>query len=336
MVKLALVGCGGMAHAHAQNLQKIPDARVVALCDIVPAHSAQFRERYFNDAREFESFDRMLHEMGGALDGVILVTPHTVHYGHAKAALERGLHVLTEKPMVTSSEHAYDLWRTVKRTGKLLGIAFQSSYSAEFAYLAQARDRGDLGKVQTISGYLSQNWLTFTQGKWRQDPALAGGGFMYDSGAHLLNAIMWLMNEPVVEVCCMYDTCGSPVDINGVATMRFESGAFGSVAMSGNCLPFRNELQIMTDRMVILIDQYGGKLEMYGQRRIYPHVQQQLDVPAAGTPQLNFINAIKGSEPLRAPVRYGVLLSALMDAMYESHAKRAPVQVKPVPKDIDV
>lgn len=336
MVQLALVGCGGMARSHAQTLQKITDAGVIALCDIAPKRTALFKEQFFPDATEFESFDRMLEKIGDRLDGVILVTPHTVHYPHARAALERGLHVLTEKPMVTSSEHAYDLWRTVKRTGKLLGIAFQSAYSSEFAYLAAARDAGKLGRIQSISGFLCQNWLKGTAGSWRQDPALSGGGFMYDSGAHLLNAIMWLMNDPVVEVSCTCDNVGCPVDINGTVNMRFANGALGSAIMSGNCPQFRNELQIMTDRMLIITEQYGGRLEMNRNRRIYPHIEQDLETPAADTPQLNFVRAIQGREPLRAPVRYGVLLSALMDAMYESNAKHAPVQVSPVPADIDV
>jgi predicted dehydrogenase len=126
------------------------------------------------------------------------------------------------------------------------------------------------------------------------------------------------------------------VDINGVAIMKFANGALGNVAIGGSCpTNMRYEIQIQTDRMVVLTDQYSSKLEMYGLegRRIYPHVEND-DHLAAGTPHLNFINALLGKEPLRAPVRYGVLLSALMDALYESADKKRPVQVKPVPKDI--
>jgi len=149
---------------------------------------------------------------------------------------------------------------------------------------------------------------------------LSGGGQMYDSGAHLLNAMMWLMNDPVVEVACFYDNCDSPVDINGVAIAKFQNGAFASIAIGGNSPQFATEIQIQTDKMRIVTDQYGGKLEMYGQngKRIYPHVPalaaNQGDRPV-GTPHLNFVNAMLGKEKLRAPVRYGVLLSALMDAM---------------------
>jgi predicted dehydrogenase len=266
---------------------------------------------------------------------VVLVTPHTLHFSQAKAALELGINVLVEKPMVTSSEHAYELWRVVTKSGKMLGITFQSPYTEVYGYLAQERDAGRLGKVQIISGWLSQYWLKNTAGKWRQEPKLSGGGQMYDSGAHLLNAMMWLMNEPVVEVACFYDRCGSPVDINGVAIAKFKNGALASIAIGGNCPPFGTEIQIHTDTMRITTDQYGGKLEMFGKdgKRIYPHVVAD-ERPSGGTPHLNFVNALLGKEKLRAPVRYGVLLSALMDAMYESADGEKMIKVKAVPEEL--
>ncbi len=337
MIRIALVGCGGMGNWHAQQFQKIPDVKVVALCDVIPDRTKTYKDKYFPDAATYESFDVMLRDSSLKLDAIDMVTPHAVHYPHAKAALEHGLHVLTDKPMVTSSEHAYDLWRTVNKTKKLLGITFQSPYTPEFTYLAQQRDKGALGKVQMIGGWLSQSWLTGTKGTWRQQPEISGGGQMYDSGSHLLNAMMWLMNEPVVEVGCFYDKCGSPVDINGVAIARFQNGALGHVSIGGACPAFRTEIQIQTDTMLIVTDQYGGKLEMNGKdgKRIYPHIVQDLNpVGAAGTPHQNFVNAILGKEPLAAPVRYGVLLSALMDALYESAKSQSIVKVKPVPASI--
>lgn len=337
MIRIAIVGCGGMANGyHVQQLQKISDFKVVALCDIVKEKTADFRKRYFNDAAEFDDFATMLKD-GPELDAVLLVTPHTVHYGQAKAALEKGLHVMCEKPLVTSSKHAYDLWKTVKRTGKLLAITFQSAYSAEFGHLAALRDQGKLGQVQNISGFVSQNWAKGCAGTWRHDPAMSGGGYIYDTGAHLLNALMWLMNSPVVEVSCIMDNCGLPVDIRGSASLKFQNGVFGTVTMAGKTPGFRSEIQIFTDSMVVITDQYGGKLEMIdgSGKRMYPHVPEDTRA-AAGTSHLNFADAVLRGAPLRAPVRYGVLLSALMDAMYESAKAGTPVKVKPVPLDIEV
>src|SRR5262245_56191982 len=225
MLNFALVGCGGMANWHAQQLQKITDVKVTALVDTVPAQTQAFKEKYFGDAVTVESYDALIEKPpGGKLDAVVLVTPHTLHYPQAKAALEKDINVLVEKPMVTSSQHAFDLWRVVHTSGKLLAITFQAPHSREFAYLARERDAGRLGKMQLVTCSLAQGWLKGTAGKWRQDPALSGGGQMYDSGAHALNVLMWLMNDPVTEVACFYDKCGSPVDINAVAIAKFASG----------------------------------------------------------------------------------------------------------------
>lgn len=336
MFHFAIVGCGKMAHWHAQELGKIPDVKVAALVDPVPGRTAEFRQKYFPEAAEFDSIESLLDGGRVKVDAVNLVTPHTLHWPHARMALEHGLHVLTEKPMVTSFEHAYDLWRMVKAKGKLLGIAYQAPYSAEFGYLAELRDGGRMGKVQTISGWVSQDWLNGTANTWRQEPELAGGGMMFDTGAHLFNAVMWLMNEPVVEVGCFYDKCSSKVDINGVAIARFQSGVLASFCIGGNCAAFGRELQIQTETMLIVTDQWGRSLQITGRdgQRIYPHVKQDLQSPAAGTPHANFVNALMGKEPLRVGVRYGVLLTALMNGLYQSADGRRMVRVEPVPADI--
>jgi predicted dehydrogenase len=338
MFNLAIVGTGGMAGWHAEQIKKIPELNVVALCDIVPEHWQTYREKHFPKAVGYDDFEALLADYKARklkLDFVLLVTPHTVHYPHAKAALEAGLHVMVEKPMVTSSEHAYDLWRTVKKNGKLLAITFQAPYTPEYQCIAKLRDSGQLGKPQLIQGWLAQEWLKSQAGKWRQVPELSGGGQMYDSGAHILNGMMWIMNEPVVEVACFYDTCGSPVDINGVAIMKFQSGAMGSVAIGGACPGWNVAIQLQTDKMTVKTGPHGGFLETSRNgRHWYPPVEIE-DHPAAGVAHLNFVRALQGKEQLKAPVRYGVLLSALMDAMYQSAKEQKPVKVKPVPADIE-
>jgi predicted dehydrogenase len=335
MLNFALVGCGGMANWHAQQLQKIEGVKVVALVDTIAAQTAQFREKYFPTATEFTSYEKLLEKPPSQLDAVVLVTPHTLHYQQARAALGSGINVLVEKPMVTSSADAYDLWKKVNASGKKLGITFQAPYSPEYQCIARMRDSGTLGKISLINGWLSQGWMTATAGKWRQDSALSGGGQMYDSGAHLLNGIMWIVNSPVIEVGCFYDRCGTPVDINGVAILKFQNGAMGSIAIGGSGTGWDTEMRIQTDKLVAKTLPHGGMLEMTGPhgRRIYPHIEQS-DHPAAGTPHLNFVNALLAKEPLVCGVRYGVLLSALMDALYESADRHALVKVKPVPQEL--
>jgi predicted dehydrogenase len=332
MFNFAVCGCGGMAHWHAKELLKSGKVQITAVVDPTPPNAEGFKRQHAPEAIIYESLQTLLDKPPGHLDALVIVTPHTLHYSQAKLALEHGLHVLVEKPMVTSTPDAYELWQTVHRTGKLLGITFQSPYTANFGYLASARDSGQLGRVNAINGWISQGWLTLTPNTWRQDPALSGGGFMYDTGAHLLNAIMWLMNDPVVEVACFFDKLNSPVDITGTAVMKFQNGALGSVTFAGNTPSFESDLKIFTDRVTVHTDAYGNKLEIFGKDHSY--YETRVDHGGSGTPHANFIAAMEGREPLRAPARYGVLLSALMDAMYESGQTGNVVKVKPVPAEL--
>lgn len=336
MLNFAFVGCGGMAHWHAKQLRQIPGVNVAALVDPVEPSTAAFKKDYFPDARCYGSFEDLLANPPAKLDAVLLMTPHTSHYPQAKAAMRHGLHVLVEKPMVTSLPHAYDLWRTARSLDRTLAISIQAPYTREYQCLAGLRDSGQWGKVQMVNGYLSQGWLAATQGKWRQDPAISGGGMIYDSGAHVLNGIMWLMNEPVVQVGCFMDNCSSPVDITGVAILRFQSGVLGSLAIGGNGPQWDTTITIQTDTLIMKTAPHGGWLDVIAAngRKIYPHVDNS-DTPAGFTPHLNFVNTLLGREQLICPARYGALLSALMDALYLSVRERRFVDVEPVPAEIE-
>ncbi len=327
-----MVGCGAMAHWHAKELLKSGVVKIVALVDPSPPHAEDFRQQHAPDALIYESLDTLLEKPPAPIDAIVIVTPHTLHYAQAKTALERGIHVLCEKPMVTNTADAYDLWQTATRTGKLLSITFQSPHTAQFGQLRQLLDTGEIGRIYSITGWVSQGWLSATRNTWRQDPALSGGGFMYDTGAHLLNAVMWIMNDPVVEVGCFVDNRNSPVDIAGAVCMKFQNGAIASLAFPGDTPTFENDLSLFTATHTIHTNAYGHKLDIFAK----DHSRFDVHIPFTGstTPHANFIATLQGRESLRSPARFGVLLSALMDAMYESGRTGNIVKVKPVPKEL--
>lgn len=333
MIRLAIVGCGGEAHEHARVLQQIPDCRVTALVSQTPSHIEDFQRDFFPGARGYAEYDRLMEESPEDVDAVLLLTPHALHYPQAKAALEHGYHVLTEKPMVTQSDHGYDLWRLSNETGRQIGIAFQAPFSAPFQYLKRLRDAGEWGAPQIIQGWLAQDWMRQTLLTWRQDPSLSGGGQLYDSGSHVLNAMLWLMDSPVVEVACMIDNCSSPVDINGVATLRFENHALGAFAVGGNSVGWDTRVMLQTDTLDIHADAHGTMLKILGNDE-YANPQLPTDPsPVAFTPHRNFINALLGREELQMTARHGVVLSVLMDALYDAAKRRTLVKVPTVPSD---
>ena len=110
-----------------------------------------------------------------------------------------------KKPMALNAAEAQSLINTRDRTGRLLVVAFQGSLSPEVRTGVQMLRSGQLGEILNIHAVAWQGWKNATQGAWRQDPALAGGGFMFDTGAHLLNTLSDLAGEPFVEVAAWFD-----------------------------------------------------------------------------------------------------------------------------------
>ncbi|HEY0007992.1 MAG TPA: Gfo/Idh/MocA family oxidoreductase [Tepidisphaeraceae bacterium] len=334
-IKLAVIGCGGMAGAHGDWLKDIPEADVVALCDINRDNMERLWKTKFggrDGIRLYDSMEQLLQSPPPGLQAVIIVTPHALHFPQAMAALDAGYHVLVEKPMVTSSDHARKLAEKVKETGLLLQVSFQSSYTSEFAYIRNAIQSGAIGELQTITAWSHQGWKP--QGgrdtwKWRHDPEMSGGGQMYDTGAHLFNAIAWCLDRPVEEVFCWIDKKDMLVDINAVMTIRWQGGVLGTATISGNNPGWDEGIIIAGDKGRLHTGIHGGRLEHHDKKlgKIkypsvpYPHY----------TPDKNFVYCLLGREKPMCPVRYGILHSWLMDALYESARTKAPVKLSAPP-----
>jgi predicted dehydrogenase len=331
-VKLALVGCGGMCRTHVANLRDIPEAEVVALCDIVPAASEKLLKERFDgnkSIRRYDSIEKLIKDPPKGLRGLILVTPHTTHFGQAMLALENGYDVLCEKPMVTSSAHAKKLAAQIKKTGRHFQIAFQAPFTAEFAYIRELIQNNALGELQTVTAYSCQMWMNGTYGGWRHDPKMSGGGQMYDTGAHLFNAIAWLIDRPAVEVFCRLDKKGMAVDINAAITIQWEGGVLGAVTISGNTPGWQEGIWVSGDQGRVVTGIHGGRLEHYdakGRLIRYPRVTH-----ANFNPDQNFVHCLLGVAEPRCGVRYGILHSWLMDALYESARKNRPVKLTKPP-----
>ncbi len=333
-INLAIIGCGGMANTHGGWLSDIPEAKVVALCDINRENMEKLWKNRFGgreDVRLYDSLDKLLKSPPKDLNAVIIVTPHTLHFPQAMACLDAGYHVLVEKPMVTRSADAKKLAEKVKKTGLLLQVSFQATYTSEFAYIRHVLRTGGLGELQTVTAWSHQGWLAYGKGKkiWRHDPKLSGGGQMYDTGAHLFNAIAWCLDRPVEEVFCWIDNKGMPVDINAVMTIKWEGGVLGTATISGNNPGWDEGIIIAGDKGRIHTAIHGGRLEHFdakGNKIKYPPV----NFPNY-SPDKNFVYCLLGKEQPMCPVRYGILHSWLMDALYKSAKTKAPVKLtKPV------
>ena len=201
-VRLAMIGCGGNSSGHARRMNGNKDVQIVGACDVNTQIANDYVDRNLPELKPrpgaYDDIDKMLAEVNA--DAVLISTPHTLHFEQGMKALEAGCHVFMEKPMVTAAKDAYTLAAKVKETGKVFVVGYNTACSANFYYLREQIRKKSLGKLELVIGYITQNWMRGTAGKWRQDPALSGGGQAYDSGAHLLNSLCWSVESNIAEV----------------------------------------------------------------------------------------------------------------------------------------
>jgi predicted dehydrogenase len=324
-IRTGFIGCGGNASAHIGRVLQIEEAQIVALCDPSAESLARAKERNPDAAGlpEYSDYEKMLDEV--EMDAVEISTPHTLHFEQIMTCLDKGLHVLTEKPMVCSVDHAHEVIAKAKQVDRVLMIAYQRHLQPAYRFVREKVMSGEMGEIQFISALQDQGWYRGTMGKWRQQLSLSGGGQLNDSGSHLLDIVLWMTGLGVDSVQAYMENFESEVDINSALTLRFKNGALGNLSVVGN-----SPVGGMWEDITI----WGSKAVVYirnGQITYKAADAEPLepsDLPEASTPDRNFFDAILGRDEVQVPPECGLRVIELTEAAWESAKTGAPAAVK--------
>jgi predicted dehydrogenase len=324
-VRLGVIGCGSMSRHHGRIIaQRVPEAEIVALVEPNADNLARYIADIFPNQPAppaFADYRAMLSE--AKPDAVLIVSPHAYHFQQVMDSISAGCHVLVEKPMVIRTEDAQALITHAREHNKVVSVAFPGPFSVEFQYIRDLIARGDLGEIYLITGVCAQNWLAGVSGTWRTTLALSGGGNIYDSGAHMFNAMLYLTGLSATEVFAFIENKDQEVDVVGTVALRFTKGALGSAAVSGATTVFEQGIYIHGTKGSVKCSIYGGSMEVWvGSEKVkYPAVPQTTSL------QQNFIDCIKGRASTPSPALLGLRQARLMDAIYESARSGKLVQV---------
>ncbi len=268
---------------------------------------------------------KLLDQHRHELDAAFIITPHNLHHDQAKACLEADLDVLLEKPMVMNGTEALSLMDARDRSGRHLVVAFQGGLSPQIRHAAALIASGELGELMTVTGMIWQGWKSLTSGSWRQIPEIAGGGFLFDSGAHMLNTICTLVGEDFANVAAWTDNRGTPVDINGVIMGRLKSGALVTINGCGDCIPgLHSEIYLNLSGGAIRTGIYGERLLI---RRQGESDYNEVDLPKMRGAWEQFTQVRAGEIENPCPPEVGLRMAKLWDAIVESAAKDGQVVV---------
>lgn len=251
-LRMGMVGGGSDAFIGAIHRRAaFMDNQIELVCgcfSIDPAISKSSGLSYFlPEERIYSTYQEMFEkEMalpeGERMDFVTIVTPNKYHFEPAMMALERGIHVVIDKPMTFSLEEAKQLQQKVEETGLVLALTHvYSGYPA----VKEAKDRiakGELGKLRRLYVEYPQGWLADrieleggNNAGWRTDPKQTGkAGCIGDIGTHAWHLAEYVTGQKVTEICAELNTFapGRAVDDDGAAFMRFDGGVKGCLTAS--------------------------------------------------------------------------------------------------------
>ncbi len=264
-LKIALVGCGGIAQAHWSGIQENSSLlKVTAVVDSDPEHANAMATQ--TGGQPFTSLEDALAE--GDFAAVDIMLPHNLHAEAAILAFAAGKHVLLEKPMAPTLAECERILNAAKEAGTLFMVAEQAQYWPDARKVQQFIEEGKIGEIITARAFFGNPAGTFSGPKpWRFFKAVAGGGITIDGGAHWIRPLrMWLGEvDEVVAVT------GRPLaEMEGEsltrALLRFQSGvvAIFDALYGGAAMGPGEEFRITGTRGELLIEKgLAGRLILF-------------------------------------------------------------------------
>lgn len=198
-LRIGIIGCGGIAHAHMQQYVKFDDVEVVAGADLVPGKAKAFMEEFgIENAKCYESHTDMLNDESLKLDGVSICTYNRQHANCTIEALQKGINVLLEKPMCVTLEEGFEMMKAEKESGKILSIGFQPRFDENMQLVKKILQSGVLGKIyyiQTGGGRRRGIPVRTDKTTFVRDET-AGIGALGDIGCYALDVVLNALDYP--------------------------------------------------------------------------------------------------------------------------------------------
>lgn len=222
--RLALVGCGGMARAHASRLEPLLDRlEVVAAVDVVPER-AQAVAALLPGAKVATDYRDVLDDV----ECVLLVLPHHLHYPVTLDCLAAGKHVLVEKPMANSEQECLEMIAAAQKADRVLMIAYCMRFHPMAVKMKELIEQKAYGECFQVSIWTEQK-TQYPPDHWASDARKLGGGQLFSHGCHYIDILLWYLGRPVCGTHLGTNFCTPWMEKEGTSNVviRFASGALG-------------------------------------------------------------------------------------------------------------
>lgn len=232
-ISIGLIGCGGIAHPHADGYLALGDAaRIVAVCDVVAENAEQMATKV-GGARVFADYHALLAD--GAVDAVDICLPHHLHKDAIVAAAQAGKHILCEKPLCLTLAEADEIRAALAASNVTLMCAHNQIFLPTVQRAKELLVEGLLGPIYEVrtSDAFRHAW-DMPGATWRSKRETMGGGELIDTGYHPTYLLLYLAGSAPAAVTALLSTFRLPIEGEDSAQVlvRFADGIVGNIVTS--------------------------------------------------------------------------------------------------------
>jgi phthalate 4,5-cis-dihydrodiol dehydrogenase len=317
-VRLIMIGCGNFAHRyHMPTLEADADVHLAAIFDPSPSEATRaLAER--TGATVVARLDALAEDPVTTM--AIVTTPHGLHNEHVAFALDRGWHVLCDKPFVLSAQQAHSLATAAGRRGRVNAVAFNRRFDRGFLRAREIIHGGGIGAVR----YIQTVQLGYERGGWFLVPELGGGGPFTGRATHMADIVPWLIGQQPTSVRARLRGGGpTRVDRGG-----FIDVMFGDLECQMACIEegwhMWDEVRVFGEDGMIelrrpLRHPIGWTLTVRTKRG---EALEELEAdPTPGAATTDFLAAVRGTGRVACSFADAVTATAVIEQAFES-AKR--------------
>jgi len=341
-VRVGVIGVGGMGGVHARGLAagEYEGATLAAIADVSEKALATF------DASVSKHANGLALIGSGAVDAVLIATPHFSHTTLGIAALEAGLHVLVEKPISVHKADCERLLAAHRDPSRVFAAMFNQRTDPHYRKVKELIDSGGLGGLLRVN-WIVTNWFRtqryYAAGGWKATWMGEGGGVLLNQSPHQLDLLQWLCGMPtrVRAFAGLGKHHAIEVADEVTAYLRYASGATGVFITSTGEAPGTNRLELTGElgRIVVEDGRVRFKRNAVSCRELSRTSEEsfaepevtELEIEAKGTGGQhaevlqNFVDAITMGATLIAPAEEGIRSVELANSMLYSALIDAPV-----------
>lgn len=325
-VRLGIIGVGNMGSSHIKNALKglMPEIEITAVADIKPDRLEWAKEQ-LPEVKTFDSASALMDS--GEVDAILIATPHYDHPVLAIEGLEKGLHVMSEKPAGVFTKKVREMNAVADKSDKIFGIMFNQRTNCLYRKAHELVHSGKYGEMKRVTWIITDWYRTqayYNSGGWRATWSGEGGGVLLNQCPHQLDLWQWIcgMPEKITAVCHEGKWHNIEVEDDVMIYAEYANGATGTFITTTGDYPGTNRLEITLDRAKLICengvltvfeleqatsDYTANAEEGFGSIQ-YKTYEAELDGNNVQHPEVmnKFAGAILRGEPLTASGQEGI------------------------------